>query len=152
MNKIYEFNYNFNREFLLEEALDNEGWTNFIDPSNGHVFEKWFIKKINNGYAKQISDEFALKLNTPNKPRFLYQKAGFTIPFHQDRGTLCSINFILNDTQDKISFKDEDVFYKTALLNTQIEHAVINPMNDRIMLKLSIFDKTYNEVLKCITA
>ena len=150
IDKLYELNYEFDREFLLQEALYKGEWDNFVDPSNGYVFDEWFSKNVIDGYAKSISEEFSLLLNTSNKPKFLYQKAGYTIPFHKDRGTKCSINFILNETDDMISFRDSNIFYRTALLNTQEKHAVLNPKYDRIMLKLSIFDKTYHDVLDTV--
>ena len=147
---LYELNYEYDNSLLLKEAMEG-GWDNFKDPSNNHVFQHWYYKKVVNGYAQEVTNFFSDKINVNIKSRFFHQKAGWSLEFHKDRGTQCSINFILNNTTDCISFKDETYFYKCALLNTQEEHAIINPQNDRIMLKLSIFDKSYYEVLKCIT-
>ena len=148
---LYELNYEYDNDLLLKEAMHSK-WDNFKDPSNNHIFQHWYYTKVDNGYAQEITNFFSNKINVNIKPRFFYQKAGWTLKFHKDRGTECSVNFILNNTKDCISFKDKTFFYKCALLNTQEEHAIINPQNDRIMLKLSIFDKSYYEVLECITA
>jgi len=151
-NCLYELNYQYDNNILLDEALNIGEWKNFKDPSNNHVFNHWYYKSIDNRYAKEIVDYFSNKIDVDIRARFFYQKSNWTLPFHKDRGTQCSINFILNDTNDKVSFRDGDFSYKCALLNLQKEHAVVNPKSDRIMMKLSIFDKPYNEVLKCITA
>lgn len=153
MNKnLFKLDYKYNKNVLLYEALDEKGWTNFTDPSNNHVFENWYVKKVKDGYAQEITNFFSNKIGVDIKSRFFHQKSGWSLQFHRDRGTQCSINFILSGGEDQISFRDGSYEYECALLNTQEEHAVLNPKNDRVMLKLSIFDKNYYEVLECITA
>ena len=45
--------------------------------------------------------------------------------------------------------EDIDVYYEGALLNVQEEHSV-QTYNERVLFKLAIFDKSYDEVLEAI--
>ena len=142
---LYKFEFNFDKERLLIEAKDPNGYVSFIDPKTGNVLDQWLIKRIDSGYGKELSDYFQLLLQTRIKPRFYNQKAGFDLPFHKDRGTQCSINFVLTG-KDMISFKDFDEYYEVALLDTQTEHAVLNTTEDRLLFKLSIPDMSFKDV------
>ena len=63
---------------------------------------------------------------------------------------MCSINYVLSNTDDKVTFKSFEESYKCALLNVQEEHSVTNLKEDRLLFKVSIFDKTYYEVLQIL--
>ena len=63
---------------------------------------------------------------------------------------MCSINYVLSNTDDKVTFKSFEESYRCALLNVQEEHSVTNLKEDRLLFKVSIFDKTYNEVLQIL--
>ena len=145
--EIIEFNLNFDNRLLLEQANDLNGYEPFIDPANNLPVRGWLIKRITNGYGLEISNFLKDYFNLADcRPRFYIQEANVSIPFHIDRSTLCSFNFLLSDNLDPISFRTKTVVYKTALLNTTIEHAVLNPKNKRILFKVSVFDKTFEEI------
>jgi hypothetical protein len=93
-------------------------------------------------YIQQIVED--LKIN--GKPRFYFQDPGSFLDWHTDINTLCSINMVLSDDPAPISFRSGEVFYRQALLNTTVPHAVQNGPNPRILFKISIFDQTYEEV------
>ncbi len=147
INDLININFGFDRERLLEEANQLAGYETFIDPKYNTPISGWQIKKINSSYGLEISnflkDYFQLK---DISPRFFIQPPGVSIMFHRDRETKCSFNFVLSDDPDPISFRHRQVVYKTALLNTSIEHAVLNPKNRRILFKVSVFDKTFEEI------
>ena len=144
---LIPINFDFDKEKLIAQANVLSGYETFIDPATNLPINGWLIKKISSGYGFEISnylkDYFQCK---DCRPRFYIQEAGVSIPFHKDRGTLCSFNFLLSDQLDPISFKDRTVTYRTALLNTSIDHAVINPKSKRILFKVSIFDKSFDEI------
>jgi hypothetical protein len=147
INDLINFELNFDKDLLLAQAEILSGYETFIDPKNNETIEGWLIKRISDGYGAEISDflkdYFQL---TDCRPRFYIQEPGVTIPFHRDRGTKCSFNFLLSDNLDPISFIDRTVTYKTALVNTSIDHAVINPKHKRILFKVSVFDKSFEEI------
>jgi hypothetical protein len=146
-NDLIDFDLDFDKERLLAQANILSGYQTFIDPANNRPIHGWMIKPVSDGYGLEISnflkDKFQL---TDCRPRFYIQEAGINIPFHKDRHTLCSFNFLLSDDLAPISFIGRTVTYKTAVLNTSIAHAVINPKSKRILFKVSVFDKSFEEI------
>ena len=148
---LFHIEQNIDYETILKEALDQKDYKNFIDPKDGTIVTQWKIKKTNNGYSKKRSNDFENFLESKEcKPRFYIQQKNWSLPFHKDRGTLCSINYVLSNTDDKVTFKSFEESYRCALLNVQEEHSVTNLKEDRLLFKVSIFDKTYNEVLQIL--
>ena len=148
---LFHIEKNIDYETILKEALDLTDYENFVDPKDGTIVEEWKIKKTNHGYSKKISDYYESFLESNEcKPRFYIQQKNWSLPFHKDRGTLCSINYVLSNTNDKVTFKSYEKSYKCALLNVQEEHSVTNLKEDRLLFKVSIFDKTYEEVLSIL--
>lgn len=148
---LFHIEQNIDYETILKEALDQKDYKNFIDPKDGTIVTQWKIKKTNNGYSKKISNYYENFLESKEcKPRFYIQQKNWSLPFHKDRGTLCSINYVLSNTDDKVTFKSFEESYRCALLNVQEEHSVTNLKEDRLLFKVSIFDKTYNEVLQIL--
>ena len=148
---LFHIEQNIDYETILKEANNQNGYESFIDPKDGTIVEKWKIKKTNSGYSKKISDYYESFLeSTECKPRFYIQQKNWSLPFHKDRGTLCSINYVLSNTNAKVTFKNYEESYKCALLNVQEEHSVTNLKEDRLLFKVSIFDKTYDEVLQIL--
>jgi hypothetical protein len=150
-NDLIDLNFDFDKDRLLSQANIVSGYQPFIDPANGGAVNGWLIKRVTDGYGLEISnflkDYFHL---TECRPRFYIQEAGVSIPFHKDRGTLCSFNFLLSDDLDPISFRHRTATYKTALLNTSVDHAVLNPKNKRILFKVSVFDKSFQEIINVL--
>lgn len=148
---LFHIEQNIDYETILKEALDQKDYENFVDPKDGTIVTQWKIKKTNNGYSKKISNYYEKFLESKEcKPRFYIQQKNWSLPFHKDRGTLCSINYVLSNTDDKVTFKSFEESYRCALLNVQEEHSVTNLKEDRLLFKVSIFDKTYNEVLQIL--
>ncbi len=152
---LTEMNYDINMKLIQSESREMKGYEPFVDPKTNTVIHEWLIKKDVTGYGKHVAEEFEKILSTPVKPRFYIQEKGFTLPFHQDRGTQCCINFVLSTTSDPIVFrKNYDTFsyqYRQALINVQEEHMVKAVREDRYLFKLSMFNATYAEVLETMT-
>ena len=97
-------------------------------------------------YGLELAKYFADLVGEDNWPRFYYQKKGFKLRLHTDRGTLCSINFVLTEDPDPIYFEnDEQVYYKVGLLNTSELHGVITT-EDRYLFKISFPDTSFEKV------
>ena len=143
---IYPVSFAYDQQLLLSESM-NDGYETYFDPLCKVFIKGWMIKKITEGYGMTWCQNFARFIESNDcRPRFYILEPGHKINFHKDRGTQCSLNIILSDGSDPISFRDFDYSYKIALLNTQQEHAVISPKTQRRLFKVSVFDKTFNEV------
>ena len=148
---LHRFDYEFDRERLLTEAKIEKGYEPFVDPLTKKTIHDWLIKHVawelncNTPYALEIAEHFRQLTGFRCKPRFYDQKADFGLPYHKDRGTECSINFVLSEDPDPISFLDGELTYTVGLLNTQVEHAVF-ATKQRYLFKLSFFDNTFEEV------
>lgn len=137
----------FDPELLMKESLDSADYLPFIDPLTGYEFKEWLIKRSSSGHAQSLSDKFAKMIDSKDcRPRFYIQSAGYNIGFHKDRGTLCSLNILLSGSEDPITFRDFKYNYKIALLNTQQDHAVLSTTTERRLFKISVFDKSFEEV------
>lgn len=146
-NNLVHLDVEFDKKLLLEQANEKEGWKNWQDPKTGRVFNDWYVKHVDSGYAMAIAEYFKKEFGIKDcRPRFFWTKAGFNLPFHKDRGTLCAVSFMLYEEKDPISFEDSEVEYTYALLNVSKDHAVFNSEHDRLQFKLSIFDKSFEEL------
>lgn len=144
---LFDFDIDLDRGQLLNEARVSAGYETFLDPLNDKPANGWLIKRIDSGFGLVVSNFFKDLLSSSDcRPRFYIQQPKVTIPFHTDRNTLCSINILLTDKTAPIFFRDGPVYYTTALLNTTVEHAVFNTSETRILYKISVFDKTFEEV------
>jgi hypothetical protein len=189
---LWKFNYEFDRERLLQEAMRPAGDDDFapltgplgkggyfapftdIGNCSNDEFVEWMDKNkkeipkvakfyddlrvhVKNAddcpYALEIAKYFAdIVGDELPYPRFYYQKKGFKLRLHTDRGTQCSINLVLTEDPDPIYFEnDKEVYYKVGLLNTSERHGVI-ATKDRYLYKISFpdtsFEKVKNQLLK----
>lgn len=151
MIQIIETEYDEDR--LRQEAMDREGYEPFVDPKNGNVIEKWLIKRRMSDYSKELVCKFQDMLKCDIKPRFYIQEKDFMLPWHVDRGTKCAVNIVLSTQGDPIEFRHtvgEDTYrrkyyYRCALIDTTQEHRVKAISEPRVLFKMSIFDKSFEE-------
>ena len=81
-------------------------------------------------------------------PRFYKQHANHEVPEHRDVDTLCCVNILLTDDNAPVHFSGHGDFrYHCALLDVTQPHRVDPWPHERHLLKMSIFDRTYEEVL-----
>ena len=109
---------------------------------------EWKIQKYTSPLIEKMMEDFGVLHN--GSPRFYFLAPNFTLPRHTDNNTTCSFNFILSDEPAPISFDDEDISYYQGLLNTTVPHSVRNGPKERILLKISIFDKSFEEIAKTL--
>jgi len=148
MKKIIHLNYPLDRAALLKDAevarLSSSGYTDSRYPDL--LINEW-TKSI---YTSPTIEKLMKDFDVYGSPRFYFHGPFYTLPMHVDNGTTCSLNFMLSDDPAPISFEDEDIVYHQALLNTTLPHAVCNGSHERILLKISIFDKSFEEVAKTL--
>lgn len=104
--------------------------------------EDWYIGRYTDKHIDKIMRDFEVE----GSPRFYWLEPFATIPQHVDNGTQCSINLILTENPAPITVEGVDHVYQQALLNTTLPHSVTNGDTERIMLKISIFDETYESL------
>ena len=146
-NQIYQFIPNIDYTVLLQEAQNTGGYNSYFDPISKIDVITWKIKHITSGYGLKISQYWANYLKSNScKPRFYNLEKGASLGFHKDRGTLCSINYVLSGKNGGIVFEDGIIVYECALLNTQSLHSVPSQNENRILFKVSIFDLSFEQV------
>ena len=149
---IRNIDIEYDRALLRRDALDMAGYEPFVDPKTGNIIEKWLIKRQVGNYATELVCKFEEMLKCSIKPRFYIQEKGFTLPPHVDRGTTCAVNFVLSTRRDPITFHTSWGYmrytYETAIVDVTQEHEVTAVNEDRVLFKMSIFDKSFEEVIE----
>jgi len=162
MNKfLTHIELSFNKELILKEmetiTFDTRMFgddfprgliTNPLTPSEMRLQEMDNTPEIKRLYIQLKT----LTKSNDIRPRFYRQLANKELLFHQDKGTLCAINIVLSEEYGPIIFEGVDeIYYKCALINTQPRHGVKAHPEERIILKYSIFDKSYEEVYDTVS-
>ena len=143
-------NLDFDYKLFLNEYLRLQ--VNERDYARGgKSIDNWRVIRHNDLQSDLVSDyckNFAEKYNIPGKVdgRFYRLKANTVLPWHIDSGTSCSVNFLLSGKTAPVIFRSGKYHYKQALLNTTVEHSVRNGPEDRILFKISIFEKSFEDV------
>lgn len=144
MEPLIHLHYKVDKARLLVEAetakQNAKGYTDSRYP--GVQLDEWLMGHHCSDYISEIMKDLEIE----GKPRFYWLMPNAVIPEHIDNGTLCSINIILTDDAAPIKFGDKEYYYQTILLNTTLPHSVVNNEHERIMLKISIFNETYEQL------
>jgi hypothetical protein len=148
MKPLVHLNYPLDVEILLLKAdLYKRQGEAYYDPRYKKTLDYWLQYKINNdSYINRIMDDFGLN----GKPRFYWLQANSVLPEHVDNNTTCSLNFILSEDPAPVTIGGDDYLYSQCLLNTTIPHSVTNTGPERILLKISLFDVSYQDVVSLI--
>lgn len=146
MGPLVLLNYPLDIDCVTESARrakeDSQPYTDTRYPDLN--LTDWHISRFSDEYIQQVMNDFEVD----GRPRFYWLEPFAKIPEHVDNGTQCSINLIITKDPAPITIEGADYFYKQALLNTTIPHSVTNGATERIMLKISIFDETYEQLAK----
>ena len=144
MHPLTLLHYPLNTAALLQSAenarLSADPYTDSRYP--GFRKEDWYIGRYTDERIETVLRDFEVS----GSPRFYWLEPFATIPQHIDNGTQCSINLILTENPAPITIEGVDYTYQQALLNTTLPHSVTNGDVERIMLKISIFDETYESL------
>ena len=146
---LFDLNISIDRDWCLQvykRAFENaETYTDNVH----QPFDNWKISRLKSfDYADDIMEELNLiDFVSDYRSRFYLLEKNAVLGTHVDVGTQCSLNFILCDKPAPVTFEDtENFYYQNCLFNTSIPHSVINGNEDRVLFKISIFDKTFDEV------
>ena len=143
MEPILHLKYTIDKDILLQQAAEIKSSASvYVDPRPGLGTPDWLIKKHTSEYIEKIIADLGINA----RPRFYWLKPFASLKEHTDNGTECSVNFIISENAAPITIEGIDYLYRSALLNTQRRHSVTNGPEERILLKISIFDKTYEEI------
>ena len=75
------------------------------------------------------------------------QYANTSVHMHVDPATECSVNIVLSDDYAPVIFEDYgEIHYECALFNTSLNHAVPKYSEERLLLKFSFLDTSYDKV------
>jgi len=157
---IKQLTINYNKKLLLEESKK----INYKPFESGYKEDSWFDYQPNWLYGKinrndicnfceiyKVMNYIVDKTGvTDIRPRIYKQLPNIEVPIHVDLSTKSAINIILNNNYAPITFDEiGDVIYECALFDTTKKHMVKAHSELRIVLKFSIFDKSFEE-LKCL--
>lgn len=99
--------------------------------------------------AQLVADKFKEIYDITCYPRYYILKKGFMLDIHKDEGTLAAFNYLLYDDNDPVFYHINDdilsIKYKKGLLNLQEFHSVPIVEKERVLLKLSIYDYSFEE-------
>lgn len=80
-------------------------------------------------------------------PRFYKQAANMEVPLHVDIGGQCAVNILLKGDNAPITFEDwGDIHYDCALIDIMQKHGVPAHPNERWLFRITIFDRSYEEM------
>jgi len=145
---LYHLNYPLDIDlFLLKAELYKRQGEAYYDPRYKKRLDSWLQYRVENDPdVNKVMDDFGLN----GKPRFYWLEANTVLPEHVDHNTTCSLNFILSEDPAPVTIGGNDYVYSQCLLNTTIPHSVTNNGPERILLKISLFDVSYQDVISMI--
>lgn len=143
-NHLLHLNYSLNKQELLESAdaaiSVSEAYTDSRYPEL--KLDDWKISRYTDSAIEKVIKDFEVE----GRPRFYWLKPFAVIPEHTDNETQCSINIILSEDPAPITIQGQNFYYNQALLDTTVPHSVVNGPEERIMLKISIFNESFQEL------
>jgi len=156
---LFHVNYQFDTDSLKQELLTvRDQFDSYTDDRLDFDMNNWLILRGNeelpvlNEECERFCWDYGL-YTSKVKPRYYVLKGDTILPPHVDHNTKCSINHILSDDNADVSFGEHSYSYTTALLDTSKLHGVDNSNKpDRLLFKLSFFDKSYERMVECLTS
>lgn len=131
-------------------------WLGDKRPKMSHAYSNTDLKQLNSEGAKFIKNDCeklcAYYDIQDYNLRLMTMKQNDYLTWHKDsKKTKAAINYNFG-TEGTVDFFSASYTYKTALLNIQEYHAVVNnDKDDRITLKITSRDVEYDELYKRIT-
>lgn len=165
MNYITNIPFLINKEDYLKDFYKNFE-THAVGLTDARMKSaKSYFKIIKNTQLLNIeTKKWSALLDADARARYYWLKPNRQLWWHVDAGTKCAINFILNDNNSKILFSETGIdlngpppkkylsfTYNSAILDVTKYHSVPNnSKNSRILFKVSIFDKSYEDIVSKI--
>lgn len=105
----------------------------------------WDIARFTTPNIEKIVSDFGFE---KVKTSFYWQGPNVLLPPHVDYGSTVTLNFVLTDDPAPITIDGVEYYYKQGLINSGIKHWVQNGPDPRLILKITVYDKTFEEVAK----
>jgi len=152
MEPVTRFEYKVKRFQLLTELDFLKGkLEEYADEKHGSV-SGWQILREDEctSILKAERERFLnhYDIMCQSRARYYILQPDIALPPHIDYNTTCSINFVLSGDESPVSYESGDYHYTQAVLDTTKMHWVNNSSKPRILFKISIFNRSYDEV-KC---
>lgn len=155
---LKHLNYQFATDDLFNEYFMNMDL--FVEHKDiplpyKEAFQDFKILKVGDAELPVLWYEFKRFVETFGlqgydiRPRYYICEANGQFPPHKDMKTLCAVNHIVSDRYAPLIIEGQEYMYKTAVFNTQREHHVVNNGYEaRVLIKLSFFDLSYEDLVK----
>lgn len=118
--------------------------------------ENYFLVKDNIPIAESVAQKFKELYSIEAHPRYYILSKGFHLDWHADDGTQAAFNYLITETNDPVLYRidgnEHVVEYKKGLLNLQELHSVPETTDERVLLKLSIYNDTFEKCKEKIIA
>lgn len=158
MKPLTHIEFPFKTKELYNEYSKNiERFHNLYLPYDQEIvdkFDDFKLLKAEEGDLPVLTSEHKKFITYYNlegydiRPRYVRCKAGGCFPPHKDEGTLAAVNHLLTEPNAPLIIGEDKYQYKTAVFNTQLDHAIYNEgYDDRVIIKLSFFDLSYEDVV-----
>ena len=149
-----DLNFNYSRQMLMNESAMVHYAPFRTGKTTGSWFDHaptWLQGKVNDTRLYREVNRLKKRIEKHTgsqdvRPRFYRQEKNTMVPMHADHNTLCCVNIVLSTHAAPIRFEDVgEVQYKCALLNITERHMVPKFVAERVLLKFSIFDVSYEK-------
>jgi len=142
-------NYDFDYDWWIDKSYQlKKQAVPYTDKRYSITVNGWLMLSFDHDDATQkICNDFGIT----GEPRMYWLLPGAEIPMHIDNQTLCSVNFICNNKTAPVCIEGKQYCYRQALLDTTKKHGVTNNTDEeRILLKFSIYDESYETLAERI--
>lgn len=103
----------------------------------------WDIARFTTPNIEKIVNDFGFE---KVKTSFYWQGPNVLLPPHVDYGSTVTLNFVLTEDPAPITIDGVEYYYKQGLINSGIKHWVQNGPDPRLILKITVYEKTFEEV------
>ena len=146
---LLRINYDLDYEYLLDRAYKAERKQFYHHGRKEERIEGYTYSHYKDESLKYLVSKYGLDIKGKYNMKFVYIAPNTILDWHTDWGTKCAFNWILNDNEACIQYKnDRPYVYKSAIINTSAEHKVENINKERILFKISVFEQDYLETCK----
>ena len=153
---IKHIELDYNKDLLLKEmeTYEYRPYENEVKRGKwSDYYPSWRFSEIRNEEPSEVNRIVSIvteKIGSQKfRVHFFKQQANTEVPWHTDINSKSSFNINLSDDSAPVHFEpDIEIYYKCAILNVQIRHYVPPYPKERNLLKISIYDVTYDEAIK----
>tara|TARA_B110000977_G_C11084140_1_gene493952 strand:+ start:2338 stop:2841 length:504 start_codon:yes stop_codon:yes gene_type:complete len=162
MQPVTQIPFNIDKEKYLEDFYNNFDQVSACFTDGRLRSPKSYFKIIRDTvFLDQETKKWSDFFGADARARYYWIKPNRQLWWHTDAGTKCAINYVLNCNGSRVQFSTtgEDLNgpppaqysefeYRAAILDVTKYHSVPNDSGlPRILFKISIFDKSYEEIV-----